>query len=297
MTAAFTSCDWGTTNLRIRVVIDGVCVREATTNQGASTLRSPQDFHAALTDAIHRLAAPKPVLISGMASSSIGWKDLPYATLPYRLDGRDAVVDEIMPDVLLVSGVRSANDAMRGEEMELIGLAEEWNNGVVILPGTHSKHCLLQAGCLVDFRTFMTGELYALLGTHSILNQTVAQGWDEDAFVEGVAAGSKEPLTAALFLVRTRKLLHGLSPESNGSYLSGLLIGAELSAVPLDVPVLLAASGSLATPYGIAFRALGLDARGRIMDPEQASQLPVRGHAKLLQIPRIGHDQSQAKGR
>ncbi|MEX1119838.1 MAG: 2-dehydro-3-deoxygalactonokinase [Terrimicrobiaceae bacterium] len=280
---SFTSCDWGTTHLRIRVVRDGICEREMVTAQGASTLRSPLEFQAALVDAMHQLEAPWPVIISGMASSGIGWKHLPYAGLPFRIDGRDAIADEIMPEVFLISGVRAMNDVMRGEEMELIGLAEEWTDGIVILPGTHSKHCVLQGGALVDFRTFMTGELYALLGSQSILKDSVAPGWDEGAFVQGIELGSREPLTASLFRVRCRKLLCGLNNESNGSFLSGILIGAELAALPPDVPVMLAAAGNLALPYGIAFQSLGLHARGPILNPEFASLLPVRGQMKIQQ--------------
>ena len=283
MTPEFTSCDWGTTNLRVRIMRDDAVIKETRSGQGASSLNSPQEFREALAAAMHAMGAPKPVVISGMAGSSIGWKELPYARLPFRLDGSDAVVHEIEPDTFLISGVRSEDDVMRGEETELLGLEVDLEDAVVILPGTHSKHCVLKNGSMLAFRTFMSGELHALLGSHGILRQSVAPGWDEAAFIEGIDESTHGSLTSSLFKVRTRTLLHGKSPESNGSFLSGLLIGSELSALPKDLPLVLAAAGAIANPYRIAFRALGLDARSHILSEDEAAVLAVRGQRKILE--------------
>jgi len=279
----FTSCDWGTTNLRVRIVRDDTVVKESRSGQGASSLHSPQEFGDALAAAMHAMDAPIPVVISGMAGSSIGWKELSYARLPFRLDGSDAVVDEIELNTFLISGVRSEDDVMRGEETELLGLEIGQEEAVAILPGTHSKHCVLRNGAMIAFRTFMSGELHALLGSHGILRQSVAPGWDEAAFLEGIDESIRGPLTSSLFKVRTRALLHGESPESNGSYLSGLLIGSELSALPEGVPLILAATGSIAAPYRLAFRALGLEGRSRILGEEESAALAVRGQRKILE--------------
>lgn len=283
MKLSFTSCDWGTTILRVRIVRGDAVVKEIRTGQGASTLKSPGEFRTALGAAMESLGAAKPVVISGMAGSSIGWKELPYARLPFRLDGSDAVLDEIEPDTFLISGVRSEDDVMRGEETELLGLEIGREEAVVILPGTHSKHCVLRNGAMVSFRTFMSGELHALLGSHGILRHSVAPGWDEAAFLEGINASIREPLTSSLFKVRTRSLLHGKSPESNGSFLSGLLIGSELSALSEGVPLILAAAGSISAPYRLAFRALGLEGRSRILGEQESAALAVRGQRKILE--------------
>jgi 2-dehydro-3-deoxygalactonokinase len=286
MNSEFTSCDWGTTNLRVRIVRGDAVTKELRTEQGASTLKSPEEFRTALSAAMDSLGAAKPVVISGMAGSSIGWKELPYARLPFRLDGSDAVVEEIEPDTFLISGVRSEEDVMRGEETELLGLELGQEEAVVILPGTHSKHCVLRNGAMVSFRTFMSGELHALLGSHGILRQSIAPGWDEAAFLEGIDEATRGALTSSLFKIRTRSLLHRKSPESNGSYLSGLLIGSELLALPKDLPLVLAAAGKIAAPYRLAFRALGLEARSRILSDEEAAGLAVRGQRKILEKTR-----------
>ena len=283
MISEFTSCDWGTTNLRVRVVHGDAVVKEIRSGQGASSLKSPQEFREALSTAMDSLQAAKPVVISGMAGSSIGWKELPYARLPFHLDGRDAVVDEIESGIFLISGVRSEDDVMRGEETEILGLDLAQEEMVVILPGTHSKHCVLRCGAIVAFRTFMSGELHALLGSHSILGKSVAPGWDEAAFLEGVEEAKRGSLTSSLFKVRTRALLNGKSLESNGAYLSGLIIGSELLTVPQNLPLVLAAAGSVAVPYRFAFHALGLDAQSRFISDEEAAVLAVRGQRKILE--------------
>jgi len=279
----FTGCDWGTTNFRVRIVSGDSVLKELRTDQGASALRSPEDFRAALAQAMDTLGAAGPVVISGMAGSSIGWKELPYARLPFRLDGSDAVVVEIEPKTFLISGVRSEDDVMRGEETELLGLEVGREEVVVVLPGTHSKHCALRNGSMVSFRTFMSGELHALLGSHGILSQSVAPGWDEAAFLEGIGEATRGALTSSLFKIRTRSLLHGKSPESNGSYLSGLLIGSELLVLPKELPLILAAAGKIAAPYRLAFHALGLEARSRILSDDEAARLAVRGQRKILE--------------
>jgi 2-dehydro-3-deoxygalactonokinase len=236
-----------------------------------------------IVTAMNSLGAAKPVVILGMAGSSIGWKELTYARIPFCLDGSDAVVDEIEPDTFLISGVRSEEDVMRGEETELLGLEVGQEEAIVILPGTHSKHCIVRSGAMVSFRTFMSGELHALFSAHGILRQSMAPGWDEAAFLEGIDESTHGSLTSTLFKVRTRALLHGKSPVSNSSFLSGLLIGSELLALPKDVPLVLAAAGAIATPYRIAFRALDLDARSRIISDDEAAILAVRGQRKILE--------------
>ena len=139
---------------------------------------------------------------------------------------------------------------------------------------------------MVSFQTFMSGELHALLGSHGILRQSIAPGWDEAAFLEGIDEATRGALTSSLFKIRTRSLLHRKSPESNGSYLSGLLIGSELLALPKDLPLVLAAAGKIAGPYRLAFRALGLEARSRILSDEEAAGLAVRGQRKILEKTR-----------
>src|SRR5690606_7599837 len=111
-----------------------------------------------LLDDQPELLAGAPILVSGMASSSIGWQDIPYARLPLPVDGSGLTWHDLEPlesplglhRVVLVPGARSEVDVMRGEETELVGLftlpqAQGLaDSSLVIKPGTHSKHLLVQ---------------------------------------------------------------------------------------------------------------------------------------------------------
>ena len=56
-------------------------------------------------------------------------------------------------------------------------------DGVICLPGSHTKWAHISAGEVVSFQSFMTGEIFALLSTQSALKDTIAaQGFDEAAF-------------------------------------------------------------------------------------------------------------------
>lgn len=84
------------------------------------------------------------------------------------------------------------------------------------LPGTHSKWAHISAGEVVSFQTFMTGELFALLSTTSVLRHGMqGAGWDEGAFDTAVSDALSRPerLAARLFSLRAG-LIAGLSPEA-----------------------------------------------------------------------------------
>jgi 2-dehydro-3-deoxygalactonokinase len=72
---------------------------------------------------------------------------------------------------------------------------------------------------------------------------------DDAAFDEGLAAaGAGDALAARLFSARSRIVGGHAQPASTSSYLSGLLIGAEVAGVPL----LLGVAGAAVTLLGDA---------------------------------------------
>jgi len=243
-----------------------------------------------------------PIVISGMASSSIGWQELPYAQTPWRLDGSNAVARELTPlewsggrhRVLLLSGLRTATDVMRGEETQLLGLFQMegmrplTGRCTVVLPGTHSKHVYVKQGSIVDFRTYLTGELFEVLGRHSILRHSVASDADatshkSKSFVEGVELARQVPLSAALFRVRTRQILEGRKPADNRAFMSGILIGGELAelsrAAHMSQPIVLCAAGSLAEAYRGAASVLELTDRLIQVSDAEAERIAALGQA------------------
>ena len=309
----FLSCDWGTSRFRLRLVeTDSLAVQaETVTDQGVARLGRPGSGESEETRFrryAHYLAEqakglaegcgkrPLTCVISGMASSSIGMRELPYAALPFGKTGRDFRCDrfeiESELDIVLVSGVSGEENVMRGEETQAIGLAEQIDfeqAGLLILPGTHSKHIRFDGASFLDFKTFMTGELFETLSTSTVLSETLAPGaMDErgaEAFLEGVRKSADEGLASGLFRVRAGALLGRRDPVANTHFLSGLLLGGELAyLVDSTAPVWLAATKELSNPYQLALRALLSASRLRQVRPEQVEVALLEGQRKILAL-------------
>jgi 2-dehydro-3-deoxygalactonokinase len=160
---------------------------------------------------------------------------------------------------------------IRGEETQVAGLIDREPGfyGLAILPGTHSKWVSVAAGGIDDFQTYLTGEMFELLSRHSFLRHSVAEsGRDLSTmpdFALGVRRTAKEglPFLTAIFSVRARQLLDGVSREDNLAYLSGLVIGGEIAAalatgrLAEGRTIAIIGSESLARAYRRAFTLLG----------------------------------------
>jgi 2-dehydro-3-deoxygalactonokinase len=172
---------------------------------------------------------------------------------------------------------------MRGEETQLLGVTEPDFTGLVCIPGTHSKWIRIEAGRIVEFSTYMTGELFSVIAQHSILAHAVetagsfALATDNPPFREGLGAALAEPtaLTASLFRLRAAQLLGFEQRVDGAARLSGLLIGAELADATRRHGSLrsirLIGAGALGRLYEAALTGHGLDVTA--VDAEQASQL------------------------
>jgi 2-dehydro-3-deoxygalactonokinase len=235
--------DWGTTHRRgYALAADGHCLAEHADADGMLAARGR--FEASLETLLQALNASGPhvrVLMSGMVGSANGWVQAPYLgpEVPLRDLGRHllrvpgtARQVDIVPGIALKTA--SAVDVMRGEETQLLGAALlGHDDGWFLLPGTHSKWVRMAAGRVADFATFMTGELFDLLGRHGTLaaaagaDRAGADAHHAEAFDQGLRAGAGVALSHALFGCRARAVTGALPPEQARSYLSGLLIGAE----------------------------------------------------------------------
>jgi 2-dehydro-3-deoxygalactonokinase len=298
--AALLACDWGTTNLRAWTLDDqGSVVDHKEFDLGVSRLtpgEAARRFETEVQPAFG--AGGLPAILCGMVGSNLGWTVAPYADCPAGLDdlaGCLVAVEAHGSWARIVPGMRSeglsgAPDVMRGEETQLMGwLAQNPDRcagrQVVCHPGTHAKWMLVEDGRLVRFVTAMTGELFAVLGKHSVLKGD-APADDQVAFAEGLAAaGEGDALAARLFTARARVVGGGKPAETTPSYLSGLLIGSEVASVPRllglsgDEPVALLGDARLCALYATA-----LDRRGvaqEIFDGEAAA---VAGLFALYQL-------------
>jgi 2-dehydro-3-deoxygalactonokinase len=105
-------------------------------------------------------------------------------------------------------------------------------------------------------------------------------------FQEGIEAVRSAPLLQQLFRVRTRQVLHGRDPAENRAFLSGLLIGTEITGLmrsyPGATPLVLCGGEMLNELYKIACQVLGLQDRLLIVPDPDGERLSVLGQAIML---------------
>ncbi len=263
MSVRLVSVDWGTTSLRLKALdAEGGVAAERAGARGilkcgetafAAVLREELD---ALLDgqATGDGGAALPVLMSGMIGSRQGWEEAAYLGCPaapadiakalHVIEAPGAGLDGF--DIRIVPGMDTDGggngavpDVMRGEETQVLGamILQGISEGTFVIPGTPAKRIIVEGGRITGFRSFMTGELFAALLDHTILGRLAAgRAHDDDGFAQGVATARSAHEAGAgpgdlmnlVFSARTRVLAGGLREGTVASYLSGLLIGAEL---------------------------------------------------------------------
>jgi len=287
--AALVGIDWGTTQRRAYALDgQGALLRQYADADGAMACKNR--FAQSLDAALQALQAqPHAVVLSGMVGSALGWVPVPY------LDGQVALRDLTghlhavpraagQPPAFIVPGycLRDAHgqpDVMRGEETQLLGaLLLGHDNGWFVLPGTHSKWVQLQGGRVVALRTYMTGELFDLLGRHGTLAAAAGAEvthWEDAAFQHGLESAQHSGLSQQLFAVRARVVSGDMYAANARAYLSGLLIGAELYDVLRHMdgangaqPICLIGTPALAQHYQAA--AAPLRMRFEVLDAQRA---------------------------
>lgn len=274
--------DWGTTNLRAYAMQGATVLARAQSEDGMGGLTTAQ-FEPALRALIGDWIANGnvPVIACGMVGSRQGWVEAPYRSVPCS-----PLADRLTPapttqglDVRVISGLSQNKpaDVMRGEETQIAGflhLNPGWD-GVLCLPGTHTKWVLLSAGEVVSFQTFMSGELFALISQNSVLKHSVTDdGWDTDSFETAVGDAMSHPerFAARLFGLRADHLLHQTDGSTTRATLSGLLIGSELAAARpywLGQNIAILGTGGQARAYQSALRPQGVEAM--LVDTERAT--------------------------
>lgn len=246
MTSYSVRGDWGSTRLRLFRIEAGQ-VTEQRFGPGIFRLEGltpEQALIQALAD--WRMdGPPQRLTLCGMVGARQGWREAPYAAcacdartwrrgaLHLTLDGAPVTIGA----GLSVIDAQGRPDVMRGEETQIFGaLALDPTLAVgrrlMISPGTHSKWTVLEDGVVTGFRTYPTGELFALAREQSSLVGVGAA--DTEPTSEGFRAGLERisqgaaPL-GALFEARSAQLLAARSPAWASGFVSGVLIGAEVS--------------------------------------------------------------------
>lgn len=248
--ARLLALDWGTTHLRASLLDDsGVLIERRQAESGVMKIGS-----AGFEEALYALCADwispsgPTVIASGMIGSRQGWREAPYLECPADIGQAVSQLTQIRLQrgarLFIVPGLHWAaadgiDDVMRGEETQVWG-ADLPNGALALLPGTHAKWvCVGPRGRIEQFQTYMTGELYAVLSTHSILGRLMRSGHEApEAFDQGVRLGLRDHARAThlIFGARSAGLMGRLAPEALPDYLSGMLIGIEIAAAALTQP-------------------------------------------------------------
>ena len=274
--------NWGTSKFRAyKLNAQGHVEAERSSDQGAVRVPAGGFQDALMAEVIEWIdGRDNRILMCGMVGARRGWKEAPYLPVPASFE---QVVQGVIKldveglDVRIVPGLICADwngvpDVMRGEETEILGCSTDvgWNMHFC-LPGTHTKWVRIEEGKIGPFSTSMTGDLFRAIRESTILRScTQHEPNDESAFLLGVArSGHDGALGHQLFGVRTLVLTGKMNEASASSYLSGLLIGAEVRGMARkDDDVHLIGDGSLCALYQKALRELGVSSA---IEPEGAA--------------------------
>ena len=273
------AADWGTSNLRVwGIDHEGKVVNTITNGKGMSSLM-PNEFEPYLIGLIENWLpkekkAKCPIIICGMAGAKTGWKEAAYLKAPCPPINEEKIIQLETEDqrisVSIIPGImqKSPPDVMRGEETQIAGYLSKNPDfdGIICLPGTHTKWVHISAGEIVSFKTFMTGEIFLSLSEHSILKSSVqSDNLDPTSFLEAFENTYSNPalLSSKLFGLRAADLLENTSTKFLKSKLSGYLIGSELAGAKsywLGQNIVMIGNDDLCVLYKKALKKLGLDA-------------------------------------
>ncbi len=236
----FIAVDWGSTSFRAYLVdIDGAVTDQVTAPEGILQV-TDGNFDSVLESRIAAWDRSLPIIAAGMITSRQGWIERPYIDCPASVtDMAKGLFRHVMKSGRIVhfsTGLHYGSptlghDVMRSEETQVFGSLASGHSHF-ITPGTHSKWIDVKGGWITQFATYVTGEMFAVLRAHSILGRLMtSEAFDETAFRRGVEKSLAEPagLTHILFSARSLALYNEIAGENVFSYLSGLLVGAEVA--------------------------------------------------------------------
>ncbi len=272
------AADWGTSNLRIWGIDHrGQVIDTINNGKGMSSL-IPSEFEPYLISLIESWLpkegnAKCPIIIFGMAGAKNGWKEAAYLKAPCPPINKKKIIqvetDDQRISVSIVPGIMQTSppDVMRGEETQIAGYLSKNPDfdGIICLPGTHTKWAHISANEIVSFKTFMTGEIFLSLSERSILKTSVqSNDFDSTSFLEAFEDTYSNPalLSSKLFGLRAADLLENTSTKFLKSKLSGYLIGCELAGAKsywLGQNIIMIGNNDLCILYQKALKKLGIN--------------------------------------
>lgn len=293
--------DWGTSSFRAYLIdAAGEILQKSVAEQGILAVENGA-FEQSLEVQLRKIpdfSPGTPIIAAGMITSRQGWCETPYVCCPASAEDLAekliACESAGLGTVWFVPGVNQLlpePDIMRGEETQLAGI-ESTEDLVAIMPGTHSKWVTVKDQTVSRFKTFMTGELFAIVIKHSILRSVSDSIWSDNAFLRGVRKGfsfaqTGSGLLSALFQVRVETILGQEQEPASVSQVSGLLIGAEIAEAVQSgfnkvQTKLIIGEDRLSRIYRMALSECGIDAAAGPEDVSALGLYRIARHKKLI---------------
>lgn len=239
--------DWGNSSGRLFCVsgtaLEPDIVDEIRISGAKDTMDCAAEFEAA-TNNWHQTYDIKEAWLCGAVTSNIGWTTTTYAQTPTRiehikseiLNTRSGLPCHFLQGTSVHKNAQGYFDTVRGEDMQAFGWVAMTGlqNGLLCLPGTHTKWMTIKDGAIETISTGVTGETFEVLDRYSILTRGGKdETGSEAAFLRGVDVMKSRPrpaLTHMLMSVRNLQLSGEITAGESRDYLSGLLIGEDCSA-------------------------------------------------------------------
>lgn len=264
--------DWGTSSCRL-YLCEGETILETATAPGIKFVESAEEsFREVVAPWIEKYGDLR-ALLCGMVGSNIGWADAGYFDCPTKLKGfntglialeTEGCTIKIVPGVKTRVGLSGCSDVMRGEETQVFGWSvSHETDGLLCLPGTHTKWVQVRNGTIKNFMTSVNGELFDVVLNHSVLvgGTNLPAACIGDEYRHGVETGAQNvPLTQLLMSVRSHQILGKYDVIQAKSYLLGLLIGSDVAAslkFAGSNPISVIGGSAPASFYAEAIRVLG----------------------------------------
>jgi 2-dehydro-3-deoxygalactonokinase len=275
ITPTLIAVDWGSSSFRAFLLgQNGTVIAKTATDQGIFTIPD-KAFEKTLLANCGPWLDPHgklPLIMGGMIGSRNGWLETPYQPCPVGAvdlaNNLVSVPNTLGLEIKIIPGVTGPSafdgfDVMRGEEIQALGALATIgaNDAVLCLPGTHSKWCSAEDSTISTLTTFLTGEMFSLISNQSSISSLISEtGHDQTSFEAGVACGNATSgLLNRLFSIRADALLDKANYTCSSSYLSGLLIGNEISVMKQHIenknPVILVGNQGLTKRYSSALAA------------------------------------------
>jgi 2-dehydro-3-deoxygalactonokinase len=230
--------DWGSSNVRAFAFNrQGEVIAARHSQLGAMKLAGNNAFEQAFDDLVGDWCAANSrtsCYAAGMVGARGAWIESGYVNADAdakTLRGNTVpIVTRSGFTVAVIPGLKSDEpDVMRGEETQVIGA--NVRDGVVVLPGTHSKWALVRNGRIASFKTALTGEMNALLREQSTIGKSLKTP-PTLAHCAAIARGIERAKSHAdwlhqLFLFRAHVVANVYDDAEVSSELSAWLIASE----------------------------------------------------------------------